>query len=86
MAEHAVSAIEQKIIATIADISAIDPGILGPETSLVNDLSLDSLSLFEIVIELETFYDLRISDEEIESLKTIGEVVAFIADQLNQKK
>jgi acyl carrier protein len=64
MAEYTISAIETKIIKTITDVSGIDADTLSSETSLTNDLNLDSLSLFEIVIELETFYDLRISDEE----------------------
>lgn len=81
MDEQTISVIEAKIIKTITDVAAIDPAAMSSKTSLMNDLNLDSLSLFEIVIELETFYNLRISDEEIESLKTIGHVARFIFEQ-----
>lgn len=61
-----------------------DSSDLNEQTNLLHDLDLDSLALFEIVIDLEAAYDLRISDEEIENLRTIGEIVSFIARRLDQ--
>ena len=85
MDDRTVAEIEAKIIKTITDVATIDESVMSSQTSLMNDLNLDSLSLFEIVIELETYFDLRISDEEIESLKTIGHVAQFISEQLKTK-
>lgn len=66
------------VTAVIADITGEEQDKITPETSIVDDLTLDSLALYEIVIELENDYQLKISDEEIESLKTIDEIVKFI--------
>ncbi len=72
-----------QVISTIADITDRQPEQLNEQTNLMHDLDLDSLALFEIVIDLETAYEMRISDEEIEALRTIGEIVSFIARKLN---
>lgn len=66
------------VTAVIADITGEAQEKITPETSIIDDLTLDSLALYEIVIELENDYQLKISDEEIESLKTIEEIVMFI--------
>ncbi|MDD2578584.1 MAG: acyl carrier protein [Clostridia bacterium] len=76
--------IQSQVINTIADITDRIPSDLNEQTNLLHDLDLDSLALFEIVIDLEAAYDLRISDEEIENLRTIGEIVSFIARRLDQ--
>ena len=76
--------IQSLVINTIADITDRIPSDLNEQTNLLHDLDLDSLAMFEIVIDLEAAYDLRISDEEIENLRTIGEIVSFIARRLDQ--
>jgi len=45
---------------------------------VVKDLNLDSLAMYELVIELEETYNLQISDEEIERIRTIGDMVDYI--------
>ncbi len=87
MAEHQKTEdIQKKVMMTIAELAGVGQEELTPATSLMHDLNLDSLALFEIVIELETFYNLRISDEEIEALKTIKEITDFIDEQLRRGK
>lgn len=80
------AAIWDKVCDTIASVSAVDRSQLLPSTALLQDLDLDSLALYEIVIELETHYELQISDEEIESLRTLSEVVDFIAKRTGPSK
>jgi len=50
------------------------------DTMLFEDLPLDSLQLYELVVDLETKYDLHISDEAIEMIRSIGDVVNMIYD------
>ncbi len=73
--------IYDKVIRTISEISGTGLTDLNGQTELIMDLNLDSLAIFEIVIELEETFDLRISDEDIERIKTIDEVVAYIAQR-----
>ena len=50
-----------------------------PDTMLFEELPLASLQLYELVVDLETKYDLHISDEAIEKVQTIDDVVEMIS-------
>jgi acyl carrier protein len=78
MSENQRTPIMQQIIGTIAKVSGVAPEELNGKTSLYGDLSLDSLAMFEIVIDLEELYDLRISDEDIEHVKTIDDIASYV--------
>jgi acyl carrier protein len=75
------TSITEQVMATVAAVSAVDAVELLPDTSLVNDLGLDSLGLFELVIEMEEIYDLRITDEDIDRIRTIDDIVDYIVRQ-----
>ena len=69
---------EKRVMAAVATIAGIDAETLGLDTEVVKDLNLDSLAMYELVIELEETYNLQISDEEIERIRTIGDMVDYI--------
>jgi acyl carrier protein len=58
------------------DASAIEDG-----TRFKEDLEADSLDLVELVMELEDRYGIRISEEEAERIKTVGQAVDFVLAQ-----
>jgi acyl carrier protein len=70
--------IYDKVLKTITDISGHSPTELTGRTELIVDLGLDSLAIFEIVIELEETFDLQITDEDVERIKTVDDVVDYI--------
>ena len=49
-----------------------------PEASFLEDLGADSLDIIELVMALEEEYELEISDEDAESIKTVQDVVSYI--------
>jgi acyl carrier protein len=55
------------------DASAIEEG-----TRFTEDLEADSLDLVELVMELEDRYGIRITDEEAERIKTVGQAIDFV--------
>lgn len=44
---------------------------------------MDSLALYELVIELEEHYHLQITDEDIDRIKTMGDIISFIGRKLD---
>ena len=48
------------------------------ETSFKEDLEVDSLDLFELVMALEEEFEIEIPSEDLEQLTTVGEVVAYL--------
>jgi acyl carrier protein len=70
--------IRSRVIQTLSDVSGVEPSELLGHTALVADLSLDSLAFYEVVIDLEEAFQTQISDEEIDRIKTLDDIVAFI--------
>ncbi len=58
---------------------------LSPETSFADTLDADSLDLVELVMAIEDEFDLEVEDDEMESIKTIGDVVENIESELDRK-
>ena len=51
------------------------------ETATFNeDLGADSLDLFELVMAFEDKFDVKMSEEDLEKIKTVGDVVKYIQD------
>ena len=50
------------------------------EASIVDDLGADSLDLVDLVMPLEEEFDVEIPDEQVENIKTVGDIVKYIED------
>ena len=71
-----------KIKSIIADKNGIDESEITAESNFTNDLGMDSLDLVELVLELEREFNIEISDNDAENIRTVGEAVAYIDKQL----
>ena len=75
-------ATQEEIIAGLAEIieevTGIEPSEVTPEKSFVDDLDIDSLSMVEIAVQTEDKYGVKIPDEDLAGLRTVGDVVAYI--------
>ena len=73
---------QEEIIAGIAEIieevTGIEPSEITPEKSFVDDLDIDSLSMVEIAVQTEDKYGVKIPDEDLAGLRTVGDVVNYI--------
>ncbi len=67
----------------VAEQFAVDPEEITNEMSYKDDLSADSIDLVEIVMCLEDEYDISAEEEEMTSIKTVGDTVNFIVNKLN---
>lgn len=50
------------------------------DTSFVEDLEADSLDVVELIMAIETEFGITIEDEDVENIKTVGDVVNYISD------
>lgn len=73
---------QEELIAGIAEIieevTGIEPSEVTIEKSFVDDLDIDSLSMVEIAVQTEDKYGVKIPDEDLASLRTVGDVVAYL--------
>jgi len=58
------------------DASRIEPG-----TRFKEDLDADSLDLYELVMEMEDRYGVKVSEEEAAEIETVGDVVEFVCSR-----
>lgn len=50
------------------------------EASILEDLGADSLDIVDLVMTLEDEFDMEIPDEEIENIKSVGDIVHYIEE------
>ena len=48
---------------------------------LVDDLGADSANLMMLIMDLESEYDMTVEDDALGTIKTVGDVVAYIEKQ-----
>ena len=77
------SEIEAKIIDIVAEQMGVDKAEITRETSFANDLNADSLDTVELVMEFEDEFETSISDEEAETIQTVGHAIEYILKASN---
>ncbi len=68
------------IVNEVAGIPADDVQL---DKSFTDDLDVDSLSMVEVVVASEEQFGVKIPDEEVKNLKTVGDAVAYIENAQN---
>jgi acyl carrier protein len=71
-----------KVREHLAEELEIDPGRIEEGTRFKEDLDADSLDLYELVMELEDGYGIRVPEEEAVRIKTVGEAVDFVVEHV----
>jgi acyl carrier protein len=56
----------------------VAPERVTPEKSFINDLDVDSLSMVEVVVAAEETFEVRIPDDDVKNLRTVGDAVGYI--------
>jgi acyl carrier protein len=72
-----------EILAGLAEIVEEVAGVaqdeVTAEKSFVDDLDIDSLSMVEIAVQAEDKFGVKIPDDELANLKTVGDAVNYVA-------
>lgn len=72
------------ILHTIAKIveetAGLDPAEVTTEKSFTDDLDIDSLSMVEITVAVEDRFEVKIPDDQVAELRTVGDVVSYLAN------
>ena len=73
---------EQEILAGLAEIINEETGLAADavqlDKSFTDDLDIDSLSMMTIVVNAEEKFGVRIPDDDVKNLKTVGDAVSYI--------
>ena len=68
----------ERVKNVIVDQLSVDAEEVTMEASFVDDLGADSLDVVELIMGLETEFDIEIPDEDAENIRTVGDAVEYI--------
>ena len=66
----------EKIKEIVVDQLGVNEEDVKLETRFIEDLEADSLDLFQVIMELEDAFDVKV--EEVENIKTVSDAVNYI--------
>ncbi len=70
----------EKVREILCDQLDFDADKVTLEASIVEDLDADSLDVMDLLMNLEEEFDMEIPDDQIENIKTVGDIVKYIED------
>ncbi len=71
---------KDRILQIIAEQFNIDKDELKEDMNFQDDLNADSIELVELVMTIEEEFETEVSEEDLEKLKTIGDVIDYVED------
>ena len=66
--------LEERLIEILHRISGTDPSTITAESHLMDDVGIDSLGFYEILIEADSSFGIRIKEEDLLKFRTVGDV------------
>lgn len=70
----------EKVKAIIVDQLDVDENDVTEASNIQDDLGADSLDIVDLVMSFEEEFDIEIPDDQVENIKTVGDIVKFIEE------
>ena len=86
MASDGKKEVVEKVKQLIVEQLGVDEAEVTPSASFVDDLGADSLDQVELVMALEEAFEIEISDEDAEKIRTVQDAISYIDKHAKAKK
>ncbi len=70
----------EKVRALICEQLDLDEESVTAESVITDDLGADSLDVVDLIMTFEDEFGIEIPDEDVEKIKTVGDIVKHIED------
>ena len=60
----------------------VDESIITPDASITSDLGADSLDIVDLAMSIEDEFEIELSEDALEKIKTVGDMVRYIEDRV----
>ena len=70
----------ERVRKILAEQLSISEAKIQPTSKIVDDLQADSLDMVELISEIESEFDISVSDDDIAKLVTVQDVVDFLTN------
>lgn len=68
----------EKIRQILCDQLDIEENDVTMESNIAEDLGADSLDVVDLIMSIEDEFEIEVPDEEVENIKTVGDIVNYI--------
>lgn len=68
----------EKIKKILSEQFSVDENSINESTNIAEDLGADSLDVVDILMSIEDEFEIEVPDDEIENIRTVGELVNYI--------
>jgi len=75
--------VSKRVRDLMASQLGVEEGELVPQASILDDLGADSLDVVELVMALEEAFDIEVPDDDVETIRTVGDVESYVTSRLS---
>lgn len=75
---------ENKLLEIIAEFTTYEASGIREDMNFVDDLGIDSLDLAQIILSIESEYDVELDDDMMENVKTVGDALAILRESMDE--
>ena len=68
----------EKVKKLIAEQLDVEEASIQETSNIADDLGADSLDVVDLVMSIEDEFDVEIPEDQVENIKTVGDIVAYI--------
>ena len=72
----------EKVKKIISEQLEVDQSIISESSTITGDLGADSLDLVDLAMSSEDEFDMELSDEALDKIKTVGDLAAYIEEKI----
>ncbi|MCS6918305.1 MAG: acyl carrier protein [Fimbriimonadales bacterium] len=76
----------ERVQKVIVEQLGVDENAVTPEASFIDDFNADSLDLVELVMAFEQEFDVSISEEESEQVRTVADAVRLLTEKVQAEE
>lgn len=70
-----------KLKELVVDQLGVEEDEITMEATMQDDLGADSLDLVDLVMSVEEEFGVKVADEDLENIKTVGDIVNYIEER-----
>ncbi len=72
----------EKVKAILSEQFDMEEDSITADTSIADDLGADSLDVVDLLMSIEDEFEIEVPEEEVDNIKTVGELVKYIEDNV----